>query len=67
MKGWLSCVGILLAGSLFCFAQPFGLSNRVANATLRLPPTPPVFGYTLTNAFGGLTFQNPLAIGSPPG
>ena len=36
-------------------------------STLRMPQTPPSFGYKLTNAFGSLTFTDPLAIVTPPG
>ncbi|MBI3851379.1 MAG: PQQ-dependent sugar dehydrogenase [Verrucomicrobia bacterium] len=32
-----------------------------------MPQTPPVYGYQATNAFGNLTFSNPVAILSPPG
>jgi uncharacterized repeat protein (TIGR03806 family) len=40
---------------------------RMANTSLALPPTPPTFGYTTSNAFPGLTFTNPICIASPPG
>ena len=50
-----------------CWSQPFGLSNRVANTTLRMPPNPPVPGYATTNAFPGLSFTNPIVITTPPG
>jgi uncharacterized repeat protein (TIGR03806 family) len=61
------CVLCLLFGGLPVWSQPFGLSNRVGNTTLRLPSTPPGYGYVLTNAFGNLSFVNPTAIVSPPG
>src|SRR5689334_5917488 len=48
-------------------AQPFGLTDRVGNTTLRLPSSPPVFGYTLTNAFGTLSFTDPVSVQAPPG
>jgi glucose/arabinose dehydrogenase len=57
----------------FCFlaagamAQPYGLSNRVSVPTLNLPPSPPVNGYVTTNAFGTLTFTDPVVITAPPG
>ncbi len=35
--------------------------------TLRMPQTPPAFGYSLTNAFGNVAFTDPVAIVSPPG
>jgi len=41
--------------------------QRLPNSTLQLPSSPPVYGYTRTNAFGSLTFTNPVAIASPPG
>ena len=34
---------------------------------LRLPLTPPVFGYTTVNAFPGLNFGQPVCLASPPG
>ena len=63
----LRCALVVLCCVLPLRSQPFGLSNRVGNSTLRLPPAPPSFGYQLTNAFGNLTFLNPKAIVSPPG
>jgi len=53
-------------------AQQFGLTQRVANTTLRMPAQPAVFGYGLTNAFvqaGGasVTFVNPMAFATPVG
>src|SRR4029434_3813239 len=47
--------------------QPFGLSNRVANTTLRMPSALPVFGLGQTSALGNLTFTAPVAIVSAPG
>lgn len=41
--------------------------ERVANTTLALPQSPPVFGYQFTNAFPGVTFFNPLGIVAAPG
>ena len=35
--------------------------------TLRMPANTPVFGYSLSNAFGNLSFADPLAIVTPPG
>src|SRR5688572_30021677 len=59
----------------YCFAVGFSLVaargdgplKRVPNTTLQLPPAPPGYTYTSTNAFGTLTFTNPVAIVSPPG
>jgi glucose/arabinose dehydrogenase/mono/diheme cytochrome c family protein len=48
-------------------AQPYGLSNRVGNTTLRIPFTPPVKGYATTNAFGSLVFSDPVMTVTPPG
>ncbi len=41
--------------------------ERVANTTLQMPPAPPIFGYSSTNAFPGLVFTNPVCMASPPG
>lgn len=41
--------------------------QRVPNDTLRLPPSPPQFGYSLANAFPGVSLAQPLCIASPPG
>jgi uncharacterized repeat protein (TIGR03806 family) len=41
--------------------------ERVPNTTLALPLTPPVFGYTSTNALGTMTFTNVVCLASPPG
>lgn len=38
-----------------------------APASLQMPSSPPSYGYSLTNAFGSLTFANPVVITSPPG
>src|SRR6185436_10999718 len=57
----------LLVFASLAGAQPFGLTNRVANTTLRMPAVPPVVGYTTTNAFGNLSFTDPVAIVTPPG
>ncbi len=48
-------------------AQPFGLSGRIGNSTLRLPASAPSYGYATTNAFGGLSFADPMAVRTPPG
>jgi glucose/arabinose dehydrogenase len=42
--------------------------QRVPNTSLtNFPTQPPQFGYTVTNAFPGLTFTQPVCITSPPG
>ena len=61
LLGGFLCLGATLSG------EPAGLSNRVGNTTLRLPPNPPPTSYTTTNAFGDLSFPNLLSITSPPG
>lgn len=58
--------GLVCFFSVESFAQPFGLSNRVANSTLQMPTNPPVFGYTIVNAFN-TAFTDPVAIVTPPG
>lgn len=61
----------LVAGVLFGLNLPShaaGPLERVANTTLTtLPLTPPVLGYTYTNAFPGLSFNNPVCLATPPG
>ena len=47
--------------------QSAGLTQRVANTTLQMPASPPRFGYTLSNAFPGLSLTEPVGIVSPPG
>jgi uncharacterized repeat protein (TIGR03806 family) len=57
----------LWLGAVFqlAFASPLA---RVPNTTLTaMPGTPPVFGYTYTNAFPGLAFINPVGIAAPLG
>jgi len=44
-----------------------GISQRLPNNTLTLPQDPPRIGYQLVNAFGTLTFSQPLCITTPPG
>jgi uncharacterized repeat protein (TIGR03806 family) len=41
--------------------------TRVANTTLAMPQTPQTFGYRTENAFNTLTFDQPVAIVTPPG
>ena len=67
MKPKLSVLVCLLLTHSIGWSQPFGLSNRVGNATLRMPPAPAVYGLGTSNAFGNLTFSAPVAIVSPPG
>ncbi|MGC4072303.1 MAG: PQQ-dependent sugar dehydrogenase [Nibricoccus sp.] len=41
--------------------------TRIANTTLAMPQTPQTFGYRTENAFNTLTFDQPVAIVTPPG
>ncbi|MFM1768991.1 MAG: hypothetical protein RJA22_1520 [Verrucomicrobiota bacterium] len=41
--------------------------DPVPPPTLRMPATTPRFGYTFSNAFGALSFVNPIALRTPPG
>jgi len=41
--------------------------QRLPNTTLTLPASPPQFGYSLADAFPGLTFAQPVCLASPPG
>src|SRR5262245_10978741 len=54
---------ILFADGL---AQTSGLNQRVANTSLQMPASPPQFGYTLSNAFPGLSFSGPVCITPSP-
>ena len=62
-------LGLVLVTVVSAGAQPYGLSNRVGNTTLRMPPAPPVVvnGYMTTNAFGNLAFSDPVMTVTPPG
>jgi len=48
-------------------AQGNGPLERVPNTTLSFPAQPPQFGYTLSNAFPGVSLSQPVCITSPPG
>jgi len=45
----------------------FAGSLRIPNATLNVPPTPPVTAYTTTLAFGALGFNQPINLATAPG
>jgi uncharacterized repeat protein (TIGR03806 family) len=62
-KYFSSVALILLLSSPSLFAQ----ITRVANTTLTLPQVPQTFGYSTEDAFTGLTFDQPVAIVTPPG
>ena len=67
-SAWLCLLAGLVserAGPLWAQLQP--LTNRVAVSELRLPSNPIRYSYGLTNAFGDLTFTDPVAIVTPPG
>lgn len=64
---FLRCALLLLFCVRPALAQPFGLTSRVGNSSLRLPSSPPTYSYALTNAFGNITFPNPVALATPPG
>jgi uncharacterized repeat protein (TIGR03806 family) len=70
VPGKVCVLAVCFSGGFPVFSQPYGLSNRVANTTLQLPsqpPRPPAYSYSTTNAFGNVSFLNPLAIVTPPG
>ena len=48
-------------------AEPGPLGSRVGATSLRMPPAPTRYSYSLVNAFGNLTFTDPVAIRTPPG
>lgn len=41
--------------------------TRLPNNTIAMPPAPPTFGFTFTNAFPGMVFTNPVCMAAPPG
>jgi glucose/arabinose dehydrogenase len=57
----------LTVTELFSYGAQQLWSPRVGNTTLRLPDRTPVQGYALVDAFPGLTFDQPVALASPPG
>jgi hypothetical protein len=65
----LASTGIaFLLTTIVLSAQPFGLSNRVGNITLRMPPRPPATSNMTVEAFPGLTgIQGPIGFATPPG
>jgi uncharacterized repeat protein (TIGR03806 family) len=58
---------VLLLSVLVVSAQPFGLSNRVGNTTLQMPPAPPTAAVITTNAFPGLSISAPICFATPLG
>ena len=64
MKAPLRITAFLCATSM-SWAQPFGLTNRVANTTLRMPPAPtPTINYRIPpdNPFVGVSNFNGVAL-----
>lgn len=64
---WASLFFLLLSSFGFACSTASAVEPRLPNRTLRLPQAPPSFGFATTNAFGTLSFPNPLAITAPPG
>lgn len=61
-------VFVVLCGWSLATALGDGPLQRVANTTLtNFPAQPPRFGYTISNAFPGLTLNQPVCIITPPG
>src|SRR5688572_3264716 len=67
MRNFLRAFAFLILVTVGSSAQPFGLSNRVANTTLQMPATLPTFGIGISNAFAGVVFTNPICIATAPG
>lgn len=61
-----SCCAAMI-WSLPLTAQPFGLSNRLANTTLTFPQQPQTNTYALVEAFPSVAVTNPICFASPPG
>lgn len=58
----LSCTAVVIS------VQAAGPLTRVPNTSLaNLPTTPPVYGYSLSNAFPTVSLSQPVCITSPPG
>lgn len=58
-------IGISVVMGLTAAANP--LVRQVNSTMTNLPPNPPVFGFTISNAYPGLTFNQPVGITAPPG
>ena len=61
----------LVFGFLFVFLPALssfgGAIQRIPNTTLAMPPNLPTYGYSVTNAFGTLAFNDPVCLATPPG
>ncbi|MBC8002272.1 MAG: PQQ-dependent sugar dehydrogenase [Opitutaceae bacterium] len=63
-------LALLLIHCLVVLVTPIqaALPSRVPNTSLtNLPANPPTFGFTTVNAFGARTFNQPVAMITPPG
>ena len=67
MRNSLRVFAFLILVAVGSSAQPFGLSNRVANTTLQMPASLPTVGVAVSNAFPGIVFTNPICIATAPG
>src|SRR5262245_43185356 len=56
---------LLLMSSNITYGQPYGLTERLPNATLQMPQSLPVFGYALSNLQTGLGTL--IMVATPPG
>lgn len=52
---------------VFGLALSATIIDNTPPPTLRMPPVPPLYGYSSANALGSMTFTAPVAIVSPPG
>jgi uncharacterized repeat protein (TIGR03806 family) len=59
--------GLLIALFVSSAALMAGPLQRVPNTSLQMPSSPPIFGYTSSNAFGSLVFSNAVNLASGPG
>lgn len=60
-------LSVLMACSMCCLTAAAAGLQRVPNTTLRVATAEPVYGYAIQNAFGNVTFSDPLGIVSPSG
>src|ERR1700722_17715663 len=63
--GWARAVSLFAV--FLSFSAWGGPIQRVPNTTLAMPAALPIYGYSVTNAFGTLNFADPVCITSPPG
>ena len=52
---------------VFALSLTGSLPDTNPPPTLRMPPEPPSYGYSVGNGFSGLTFGQPVAFATPPG